>query len=35
MNTAGSGDDFIGRRNGCGNVQFNGLPPLSNGYIAD
>src|SRR5579871_4706857 len=35
MNTAGSGNDFIGGTNGYGNVQFNGLPALSNGYIVD
>jgi Carboxypeptidase regulatory-like domain len=35
MNTAGSGNDFIGGTNGFGNVQFNGLPALSNGYIVD
>jgi hypothetical protein len=35
INTAGSSNDFIGGTNGFGNVQFNGLPPLSNGYIVD
>jgi hypothetical protein len=35
MNTAGSGNDFVGGNNGYGNVQFNGLPSLSNGYIVD
>ncbi len=35
MNTAGSGNDFVGGTNGSGNVQFNGLPALSNGYIVD
>ena len=35
MNTAGSGNDFIGGTNGYGNVQFNGLPALANGYIVD
>src|SRR5208283_1462181 len=35
MNTAGSGNDFLGSTNGYGNVQFNGLPALSNGYIVD
>src|SRR5262249_51927960 len=35
MNTAGSGNDFIGGTKGYGNVQFNGLPALSNGYIVD
>ena len=28
MNTAGSGNDFLGSTNGYGNVQFNGLPAL-------
>src|ERR1700694_3399716 len=35
INTAGSGNDFIGGTNGFGNVEFNGLPALSNGYIVD
>src|SRR2546425_1958654 len=35
INTAGSGHDFVGGTNGYGNVQFNGLPALSNGYIVD
>src|ERR1700734_2764890 len=35
INTAGSGNDFVGGSNGYGNVQFNGLPSLSNGYIVD
>ncbi len=35
MNTAGSGNDFVGGTNGYGNVEFNGLPALSNGYIVD
>src|SRR6202453_2995483 len=35
INTAGSGNDFVGGTNGYGNVEFNGLPPLSNGYIVD
>jgi hypothetical protein len=34
-NTAGSGNDFVGSTNGYGNVEFNGLPALSNGYIVD
>src|SRR5487761_403866 len=34
-NTAGSSNDFVGSTNGYGNVQFNGLPPLPNGYIVD
>src|SRR6202140_2249356 len=33
INTAGSSNDFVGGTNGFGNVQFNGLPALSNGYI--
>jgi len=35
INTAGNGNDFVGGSNGYGNVQFNGLPSLSNGYIVD
>src|SRR6516165_10823411 len=35
INTAGNGNDFVGSTNGYGNVQFNGLPALSNGYIVD
>jgi Carboxypeptidase regulatory-like domain len=35
MNTAGNGNDFVGGSNGYGNVQFNGLPALANGYIVD
>src|ERR1700678_2249433 len=35
INTAGSGNDFVGGTNGYGNVEFNGLPALSNGYIVD
>ena len=35
VNTAGSGNDFVGSTNGYGNVEFNGLPALSNGYIVD
>ena len=35
INTAGSGNDFVGGSNGYGNVQFNGLPALSNGFIVD
>lgn len=30
INTAGSGNDFVGGTNGYGNVEFNGLPALSN-----
>src|ERR1700688_4526314 len=35
INTAGSRNDFVGGTNGYGNVEFNGLPGLSNGYIVD
>src|SRR5580658_4379838 len=35
MNTAGSSNDFVGSTNGYGNVEFNGLPALANGYIVD
>jgi hypothetical protein len=35
VNTAGSGNDFVGGTNGYGNVEFNGLPALSNAYIVD
>lgn len=35
MNTAGGSNDFVGGQSGYGNVQFNGLPALSNGYIVD
>ncbi|MGA7077560.1 MAG: carboxypeptidase-like regulatory domain-containing protein [Terriglobales bacterium] len=35
INTAGSSNDFVGGSNGYGNVEFNGLPALSNGYILD
>jgi hypothetical protein len=35
INTAGSSNDFVGGSNGYGNVEFNGLPALSNGYIVD
>src|SRR6516225_7791125 len=35
VNPAGSGNDFVGGTNGYGNVEFNGLPALSNGYIID
>jgi len=35
VNTAGSSNDFVGGPNGFGNVEFNGLPALSNGYIID
>jgi hypothetical protein len=31
INTAGSSNDFVGGTNGYGNVEFNGLPALSNG----
>ena len=35
INTAGSSNDFVGGTNGYGNVEFNGPPALSNGYIVD
>src|SRR6202021_1876188 len=35
INTGGNGNDFVGGTNGYGNVAFNGLPALSNGYIVD
>src|SRR5271170_5878618 len=35
IDTAGSSNDFVGSSNGYGNVEFNGLPALSNGYIVD
>ena len=35
INTAGSSNDFVGGSNGYGNVEFNGLPALANGYIVD
>jgi hypothetical protein len=35
INTAGSSNDFVGGTNGFGNIEFNGLPALSNGYIVD
>ncbi len=35
INTAGNSNDFVGGSNGYGNVEFNGLPALSNGYIVD
>src|ERR1700680_4940584 len=35
MNTAGSGNDFVGGQNGYGNFQVNGLPGTSNGFIVD
>src|SRR5271154_6513835 len=35
INTAGQGNDFVGSTNGYGNVEFNGLPALANGYIVD
>ncbi len=35
INTAGSANDFVGGTNGYGNVGFNGLPAVSNGYIVD
>ncbi len=35
MNTAGSSSDAVSGNNGYGNVEFNGLPAASNGYIVD
>src|SRR5580700_2732559 len=35
MNTAGSGNDFVGSQSGYGNFQVNGLPATSNGFIVD
>jgi len=35
INTAGSGNDFVGAQNGYGNVEINGLPALSNAFIVD
>ena len=35
INTAGSANDFVGGQNGYGNVEFNGLPAMSNAYIVD
>jgi hypothetical protein len=35
MNTAGSGNDFVGGPNGFGNYQVNGMPGTSNGFIVD
>ena len=35
INTAGNSNDFVGAQNGYGNVEFNGLPALSNAYIVD
>ena len=35
INTAGSSNDFVGGSNGFGNVEFNGLPALANGFIVD
>jgi Carboxypeptidase regulatory-like domain len=35
INTAGSSSDAVGGANGYGNVEFNGLPAASNGYIVD
>jgi hypothetical protein len=35
MNTAGSGNDFVGGPNGFGNYQVNGMPATSNGFIVD
>ena len=35
INTAGSSNDFVGGQNGYGNVEFNGLPALSNAFVVD
>src|SRR6202171_5669311 len=35
VNTAGSSNDFVGGSKWYVNVEFNGLPALSNGYIVD
>ncbi|HUK32626.1 MAG TPA: carboxypeptidase-like regulatory domain-containing protein [Vicinamibacterales bacterium] len=35
MNTAGSGNDFVGGPSGFGNYQVNGMPGTSNGFIVD
>src|SRR5258708_6885016 len=35
MNTAGSGNDFVGGPSGFGNFQVNGLPGTSNGFLVD
>ena len=35
INTAGSSSDAVGGANGYGNVEFNGLPATSNGYVVD
>jgi hypothetical protein len=35
MNTAGSGNDFVGGPNGFGNFEVNGMPGTSNGFIVD
>src|SRR5271169_787452 len=35
VNTAGSGNDFVGGTNGYGNGELKWLPALSNGYIVD
>ena len=35
MNTAGSGNDFVGSQNGYGNFQVNGMSATSNGFIVD
>src|SRR5260370_11381914 len=35
VNTAGSSNDFVDGTNGFANVEFNGLPALSNGYIVE
>ncbi|PYU18118.1 MAG: hypothetical protein DMG30_29000 [Acidobacteria bacterium] len=35
INTAGNSSDAVSGTNGYGNVEFNGLPAASNGYIVD
>ncbi len=35
INTAGSSSDAVSGTSGYGNVEFNGLPAASNGYIVD
>ena len=35
INTAGNSSDAVSGSNGYGNVEFNGLPAASNGYIVD
>lgn len=35
INTAGNSSDAVSGTNGYGNVEFNGLPAASNGYMVD